>query len=601
MRCHPAGLLFLITLFLLVSCPSIILSEPSDSFLGGEIDFEDILSDIPRNFSIETAGVRSIASLPSFDNESALTVIRFRDSLSSPRDIADAIDTIPDITPLQRMILTYLSFGADESEAGGFSGYIRNGYMHKPDSESLSEGKYYVKTAIEKDKNVKFTAVGERDPFEPRALDLLSANLSMKSEKTGTHIVLGDFRPEFGQHLVFSRYGRNYTNGTNVTAHNSATVGNSLFDESFYLRGAYVSVRKGKLRTDIFSSRRYLDASLDGSGNAVTIRNTGYHNSGTSRENLSETIHTARVSYTDQNRFSFGIAGIVSQYSPSLAKKTDDKNINSPEGSNFGYVSLDGTITAGSSVLFFEHVESRDRENATVAGFRVKNKNAGGSVLVRNYSEGYWAPRAGGFSSFGKTSNERGVYSALQAKLPHSSSVTVSMDIARTLSRTFLESMPLSRRRLNMLLVSKFSPLLSGRLVAKSVTDSSDGEKRWSCRAQLARKFKNAARTGIRSSVAWSQSGGEGGIYSDISLYSYMKELKINVSAGVFDIPGYASRFYRYEYDVPGRGFTRAVWGKGAVSTIVLSVGPFSVRYRMGDSDAYGRINELAVQSDFIF
>ncbi|MFC1551983.1 hypothetical protein ACFL6P_05385, partial [Candidatus Latescibacterota bacterium] len=441
----------------------------------------------------------------------------------------------------------------------------------------------------------------ERDPFEPRAFDLFSANLSMKFEKAGTHIVIGDFRPQFGQHLVFSRYGRNYTNGIDVTAHNSAIVGNSLFDETLFLRGAYVSAQKGNLRTEIFSSRRNLDASMDDSGEAVTIRNTGYHYSGTARDNLAETVHTARIAYDDRNKFTFGIAGIVSQYSPSLAKRTDGKNINYPEGSNFGYVSLDGTITAGSSALFFEHAESSDSEHATVAGLRVKNKNAGGSVLVRNYSKGYWAPRSGGFSSFGKTSNERGVYSAVQAKLPHSSSVMVSMDIARTLSRTFSEPMPLSRRRLNMLLISKFTPLLSGRFIARSVTDSSADEKRWSCRALLERKLKNTSQTGIRTSLAWSQSGGEGGIYSDMQLFSYLRNFKLNVSVGVFDIPGYASRFYRYEHDVPGRGFTRAVWGKGAVSSIVLSGGPLSVRYRTGDSDAYGRISEVAVQSDYIF
>ncbi|MFC1552841.1 hypothetical protein ACFL6P_09810, partial [Candidatus Latescibacterota bacterium] len=83
MRCHPVRLLFLLTVFLFVSFPAVIVSDPSDSFLGEEIDFEDILSDIPRNFSIETAAAHSIASLPSFDAESARAVIRFRDSLSS--------------------------------------------------------------------------------------------------------------------------------------------------------------------------------------------------------------------------------------------------------------------------------------------------------------------------------------------------------------------------------------------------------------------------------------------------------------------------------------------------------------------------------------
>ncbi|MFC1651281.1 hypothetical protein ACFL2X_06890 [Candidatus Latescibacterota bacterium] len=552
MRYISFRFLFPFTLLFYLSFPYAVFSEPSDSFLGDEIDFEDIFSDIPRNFNLEAATVPVIAALPYFNDESARKVVHFRDSLKSEQAIGDNIDNIPEITPIQRIILTYISQGNNSLDTGDFSGYIRNGYMHNPEDETLSDGKYYLKMSAEKNNNLKFTAIGERDSFEPRAVDLFSANLSMKFEKARTHVVIGDYRPEFGQNLVFSRYGRNYINGTDAMSHNSKIVGNSLFDETLYLRGAYVSVKRGKFTAGIFSSMRKLDASLDESGSAVTIRNTGYHYSGTDRENLTENINSARVEFNDQNRLKFGIAGVVSHYSPDLARKTEDKNINYPEGSKFGYVSLDGEITNGSSVIFFEHVESTNNENATLAGLRVKNKDVSGSVLLRNYSKGYWAPRPGGFSSFGKTSNERGVYSALQAKLPHASSIMVSMDIARTLSRTFSETMPLSRRRLSLLLISKVNSNLSGRFIARSVTDSAANEKRWSCRVLIERRLKNKKKTGIRSSLAWSQSENAGGAYSDITLFSYLQNLKINVSIGVFDIPAYDSRFYRYEYNVPG-------------------------------------------------
>ncbi|MFC1489951.1 hypothetical protein ACFL6K_01950 [Candidatus Latescibacterota bacterium] len=573
----------------------------SDNFLADEIDFEDIFSDIPQNLNLESATAPELAALPYFDDESARKVENYRSSLKSARDIVDNIDNIPDITSIQKVILAYISQEERFSDYDSFSGYIRNGYIYKPKGETLSDGKYYLKMSAEKDTNMKFTAIGERDSFEPRAIDLYSANLSIKLDNAGAHIVLGDFRPGFGQNLVFSRYGRNYNSGVDAIANNSKIVGNSLFDETLYLRGAYVSMVKGNFSTTFFSSLRKLDATLDESGNAVTIRNTGYHYSGTDRENLSESINAARVEYNNQNRLKFGIAGVSLHYSPALARKMEDRNINYPKGSKFGYISFDGEITNGSTVMFFEHVESSKDENASLAGLRIKNKDVIGSVILRNYSKGYMAPRSGGFSSFGQTSNERGVYSAIQAKLPHSSTITISLDIARTLSRTFSEKMPLSRRRLSLLLISKINTNMSGRLIARSVTDSSAKEKRWSSRFLLERKFKNNRKTGVRSSFAWSQSGNDGGVYSDLAVFSGRKNLKINVSFGIFDIPSYGSRFYRYENDVPGRGLTRAVWGKGAVSSIVFTGGPLSIRYRASDSDLFDKISEFIIQSDYIF
>ncbi|MFC1539495.1 hypothetical protein ACFL6H_08725 [Candidatus Latescibacterota bacterium] len=601
MRSQGHHFLFQLILLFYFSFSFAVFSDPSDSFLGDDIDFEDIFSDIPRNFNLEKAVESEIAALPYFNNESARNVVYFRDSLESIESIGDNIDNFPELTPIQKTILTYLSQDYYLREFGSFSGHIRNGYMGSPGDETISDGKYYIKLSAEKDRNLKFTVIGERDSFEPRAVDLFSANLSMKIEKTGMHIVLGDYRPEFGQHLIFSRYGRNYSTGIDAMTHNSKIVGNSLFDESLYLRGGYLSFKRGNFITEIFSSLRKLDATLNESGNAVTIRNTGYHYSGTARENLTETINTARVEFNDQNKLKFGISGVVSRYSPSLARKTEEKYINYPEGSKFGYVSFDGEITNGLSVMFFEHVESSNNEHATLAGLRIKNKKAGGSVVLRNYSKGYWAPRPGGFSSFGNTSNERGVYSALQAELPHNSNIMVSMDISRTLSRTFSETMPLSRRRLSLLLISGITDNVSGRFIARSATDSSANEERWSCRFLLERSLKNKRKTGIRSSVAWSQSGNDGGAYSDITVFSNMQKIKINASIGIFNIPSYDSRFYRYEYDVPGRGLTRAVWGEGAASSIVFTGGPLSFRYRIADSDLFDKISEISLQSDYIF
>ena len=84
-----------------------------------------------------------------------------------------------------------------------------------------------------------------------------------------------------------------------------------------------------------------------------------------------------------------------------------------------------------------------------------------------------------------------------------------------------------------------------------------------------------------------------------IITYTYM--LKLNFSIGLFDIPSYKSRFYRYEYNVPGRGLTRAVWGRGGTTLIICNWGPLSCRYRFADSNLFDKSSEFTVQSDLVF
>jgi len=593
---------YIIFLTAFFSLTNIIFSDPTDGFLGDDIDFEEIFNDLPRNFDLEKAKISEFSNLPYFTGESAHNIVNFRDSLKTGNTLRNSLENIPGLSPIQLAILDNLSLTCESQVFSEFSGYYSNGFIHHPGKEELSEGKYYFKIRAESEKQINFTALGERDPFEPRALDLFSANVSVKLKKPQAHIIIGDYRPEFGQRLVFSRYSRSYGSGMNVKVNNIRIVDNTLFEEALYLRGVYLKASRGKITTQLWSSSRKMDATIDESGNAVTIKKTGYHYSGNDRGNLKETINALRLAFDNMQDLKFGVAGVVTRYSPALARQSTEKYLNYPEGSQFVYLSLDGELKKGPVILFFEHAQSNKKENATISGIEVQNKGVQSCFHLRNYSKGYWAPRAGSFSTFGKTTNERGIYSSVQAELPYESRFIASMDLARTLSCTFSETMPVSRKRLSFMLQSKFHRDLLGRIVARSVEDSGDGGKRQSYRLHLERKKRDEKNIlGWRSTLAWSESNSGGGPYAEATLFLHHHKLKLNFSVGLFDIPSYESRFYRYEYNVPGRGFTRAVWGRGGTTLIVCSWGPLSGRYRFADSDLFDKSSEFTVQSDLIF
>ncbi len=101
--------------------------------------------------------------------------------------------------------------------------------------------------------------------------------------------------------------------------------------------------------------------------------------------------------------------------------------------------------------------------------------------------------------------------------------------------------------------------------------------------------------------LAWSESEGEGGTYGELAVFETGHVAAFDCAFGLFDIPSYAARFYRYERDVPGRGLTRAVWGRGGTVVITLRIGPFSARYRFSDADLTTRSHAVTLQSDMLF
>lgn len=577
-------------------------SAPTDGFLSEEVDLEEIIADLPGYFDIETARVSELSLLPCFTEESARTIINFRDALGDGELFYQHIEDIPGLSPVQYAVLNHLANTRMDSGTPQMSRSLRTGFHHQPDDEMLSEGRYYFRFRAGEGRKLAYTFLGERDPFEPKALDLFSANLSLNLEKARTRVLIGDYRWGFGQRLVLSRYTRNYMNGPHIMATEPRTAANTSFEETHYLRGIFIETVREHLSAQVCTSIRSLDATVDESGKALSIRESGYHYSGTARANLEETITVARLAFHGIKGVSLGVAGIASGYSPPLARRSGERYLAYPEGSGFNYVSVDGALSRGMTVLFFEHARSDQHEHATLGGLELHSGRVRGCLAYRYYTEGYWAHRSGGISSFGSTSNERGVYSAVQAELPFSSKLVASMDLARTLSRTYTATMPVSRRRVSIVLRTRIRRKMAVKMVVRSTEDSGGLENhRWNTRTEITRDSGRPMLPGVRAMLAWSESEGAGGAYGELAVFEKGHIAAFDCACGLFDIPTYAARLYRYERDVPGRGMTRAVWGRGGTVVITLRIGPFSARYRFSDTDQTTRSHDVTLQSDMLF
>jgi hypothetical protein len=587
--------------FLYLWClASAIFADLPEGLLEEDISFDDILNDIPPDFDFRTASVSEWSALPFFSSTDAEMIVSMRDSL-----LYDSMDNsildLPDLSPFQSSILWFIktreSFTANKTTAGSF----RSGYSIRPPNRA-GDGKYYFKAgAAAPSGKYHFSILAERDAFEQRALDSYSCFGEFSIDKGRSKIIIGDFRPGYSQGLLFSRYGRSYDSGIDISSPENRNQGNSSFEETMYLRGLLVNSSRGPVSVQFFSSLRRLDATLDENGKVTGIDTSGIHTGGAVSDNLTEMINGGHIAFKWGTINELSVTEAVSQYSPSLLKKTGERYLNNPSGTIFVHTGIAGKFQIEPAVLFFEYALLKNAGSAFIGGIKIKKKNGAASLLYREYGTDYWSRHAGGFSSFGSTSNEKGLYSSAEIKLPLELIFSPSVDIGHLKSRSYSDSLPETRLRACFYLQKKFRKSLTGTIALRSVQDDETNKIRKNYRFSFEKKPDRNSHFGWKTLTAWSESEGVGGPYTAATFTFFGKRSwNIKYSAGLFSIPDYGSRFYISEESVPGQCYTTPVWGRGMISSILIEWFDVSCRYRIMHSNMMKTIQECIVQFDIL-
>lgn len=594
--------LFFLAAALFVSCfpAAPIFPAAPDDLLDDTIDLEEIAAGIPSGFDVRTATEEEVRRLPFFSPDEASLVVAYRDSLRRSGRSADFIGAIPGLSSIQRFLLESGLAGLSVRRRGDVSGLMRTGIRFRS-SEHESPGKYWDRVEVESGGGFAMGALLEHDSGEPRALDFVSMHAAFPLGLSGCRVVAGDFRPGYGEGLLFSRYTFRYRDGVRNLREETDNPARASFEETRFLRGILLSARRGAVTSELWASARSLDAAIDSSGRAVSIDRTGYHRSSGKRGNLKERISAAHVSIDVGRGNALSVTGAVTGYDPGLARRPGERSFEDPESKVFRHLSVSGRHEDRRTAIFFEHAWMEGGEYAAAGGVTVRSPAVTVTTQAREFSRRFWAPRSGAFSTFGEPSNERGMYTALEASLPAALQLTASADIARTLGRTYFLAMPSSRRQALVTLRKKFGLALFGGISARSTQDSVAVPGRWSIRSFCERGSAGRSPLIVRAAAAWSQSGGEGGPFVEIGVKHLRGKGALDCSIAVFRIPSYASRFYMFGRDVPGRGATQPVRGRGASVCIVARMKQFSGRCRWVRSDLMENVRELTVQSDYKF
>lgn len=586
-----------IMLFFAVLYPLTLSALPPDEYIDENPDFEDILSDLPQGFDLFSASESELRGMQFLAPEDIQNIVSMRDSITT----GDSRDETGEISERIQQ-LDKIKSGHERHKIKTRTRppicSVRTGILLNHD-EKVSEGRQYLKIKTNGGEGYQFSIIGEHDPFEPRTFDLISLGFSIPLERVKSRLVLGDFRPGYGMGLLFARY-RDFFGASQPRYYSSTSLINTSFEETRFMRGGMLVTRTGPFESQIWSSFRRIDATLDGNGNAVSIDTSGLHLGGSDRDNLRERIGGANLALRNK-RGEISLTGAVSQYEPGFSRRNGEQYFGYPESSMFHHMSAAGKTHHGPLTFSFEHARMDGGKNATIAGITAVREKAKTCILFRNYSTGYWAPRAGAPSSFGSMSNERGIYSSIGLKLPAKTSMNASLDISRMLGRSYTRTMPASRKRMLCSIRKRILPRLDGSILFRSTGDTESKTTRRTFRGRVENIPGATHHWGFRVTAAWSEEGGKGGPFAEAAFSRMRRGRGVSISAGAFQIPTYECRYYAYVPDVPGRGRTDALWGSGYFVTIVSTIGHLSGRFRLADSELMTMRREIILQTDFSF
>lgn len=273
-------------------------------------------------------------------------------------------------------------------------------------------------------------------PYLRNGFDMYSAHYFMRSGTWLRALALGDFQAGFGQGLICwsgIAYGKN-PDGISIRRSAGGLKPHTGTDENLFLRGAGITLGKGKWELTNFFSRKKIDANLsldttltEGEYTFTSFQTSGLHSTFSElkdRKVLEQTLWGNNFRFTHK-KIRLGATALFTRYDLPLQKETSLYNQYTFQGSEALHASVDYSIILH-NMNFFGEVAARDAGGlALVNGWMVAADPAlSFSLLYRYYSRNYEAPLANAVAENSRAANEQGLYLGFNARLSRTLSLS---------------------------------------------------------------------------------------------------------------------------------------------------------------------------------
>ena len=531
--------------------------ETAETYLAVLRDLDGQVIDVNR------ANSGDLEALPWFSPELARQVITYRKRFGPFSRLSDLL-RVPGVTSeVLAAVRPYLTVSPRQGPSVRTSLRITRPTNH---SDAWSNLRLYQRTVIAV-LRVEGVFLTERDPLEVRLADFLTGYVRVASVPGLRRLLAGDFRPGYGQGLLFSRHNRSATGLEWARPTSVRTVGNRSAIEDGALRGVFAEGRSGRVTWTAMGARNRWDAAIDSSGVAA-IRTADLHVTQTQRERrgrLRENVAALR-SGVELPAGRIGATFVRTTFTPALQHVRRRHS-----------AGMDWNLRGNRMNLFGEIAASGGTAVAWLTGARTGIDRLKLVILARRYPPGFSSLRGGPFSAY-SGGNEWGLFAGAVWRAGRKTRFQATLDRHGRVAPEGRYTLPPRgerfafemRRRLSNARV-RLTLNTRRQTVATSGITGTRHQRRARLRMSVPRSYARlnlwVEGTGTRSPVRKS-SGRAAGMDLRVQRGA---GLRADAWMALFDVSHYDARIYTFEPDVWGGSRMQLLSGKGRTAGIRIT------------------------------
>ena len=423
----------------------------------------------------------------------------------------------------------------------------------------------------------------EKDPGETRCGDLALGYLELRDVPGLDRVVIGDFRPGYGQALVFGRQARVFSGDGLVRRRESGSVGYVSAIENAGLRGLFLERVLGMAQFSAFVSCARRDATLDEEDRVLHLRESGLHVTVSERAGanvLAERALGSRLCLRPGRRVRVGVTALGLRFDRPFA--ADDPGVF--RGRRCRNVGLDWDIGDPRLGVFGEIARASPGGYGVLLGAVLRLGRLDTTVLLRRYDRDFWSFYGSGFSAVTNARNERGILAAMTWRTAWRTKISVLFDHHRRPWRTDRIPMPSQGDRVEGRVETALHRRVEIALQVRSRVSpvwaldwGLQDLRRRSVRAEMS--WRPEARLRFRGRVERTafdlERGRERGkgvsLMGDVRV-RFRPWLTLDARTTLFDTYAYEARIYEFEGDLPGRMFVALLNGQGFRTYVLVGI-----------------------------
>ena len=465
-----------------------------------------------------------------------------------------------------------------------------------------SQGKYYQRFRMSS-RHLAINITQEKDAGEtlkgPADFDYNSGYIALTENGKLKELVIGDFGLNFGQGLVLwtgSAFGkgRDVIGAAGKNERGLRAYGSAQETDAF--RGIAATYGE-KLETTFFYSNRPRTASIVQGDTTRFPSSTGFHrtiNEYERKDNISQKTFGGRLR-ADTPFGLIGVTGYYNEFSSYIAKGTGLSSLYDFEGKENTVVGIDYRGLVGSTLLFGEIAQSKNKGMGGIAGLEAPiGFGTDFTLAYRNYEKDFQSFLGDGFGeSSSDPQNEEGFYVGLRHTLNEKIILSGYVDQYKfeapktgiNQSSSGFDVLGLVevnfRRDLNMYFLIRtetkddaFEDINELGVEEEFVGDQRRSSFRTQLEYQLSRNLRLRSRIELVESKSVNQQAEHGILlYQDIR-YQPTPKLQIDARVTIFDTESFDARVYQFENDLLYVLSNTALSGKGQRTYFVINYEP---------------------------